>query len=300
MISRDTVSLAGTKAPGIGWLPWRGRFLRAYPALSAGLTIIVLIAIFAVVGPLLVDPRLARVGALRPSTPPSAERILGTDAQGRDIFVTLVLATPETLKIALIAGIIGLSIGTLLGLCAGYFGGGTDAVVRIATDTLITIPGILVLVLIAANLRTISVELMGLIVASLAWMYPARAIRSQALSLRERAYIQVARLSGASGLEVVIKEILPNLLPYILASFVGAVSGAALATVGLEVLGLGPQNSITLGLMIYWAQFYGAVLRGMWWWWGPPLVTIVLLFVGLLLISVGLDSLIDRRLRSRA
>ncbi|MCC6629488.1 MAG: ABC transporter permease [Chloroflexi bacterium] len=299
MVSRNAVGVSATKPTDSVSRQWRDGFLRAYPTLSAGIVIIALIAVFSVFGPLLVDQRLARVGALRPSMPPTSERILGTDAQGRDVFVTLVLATPETLKIALIAGIIGLSVGTLLGLCAGYFGGVVDAVVRIATDTLITIPGVLVLVLIAANLRTISVALMGLIVASLAWMYPARAIRSQTLSLRERAYIQVARLSGASGIEVVIKEIMPNLLPYILASFVGAVSGAALATVGLEVLGLGPQNAITLGLMIYWAQFYGAVLRGMWWWWGPPLVMIVLLFVGLLLISVGLDALIDRRLRSR-
>jgi len=275
-------------------------FVRTFPALTAGLAIILLIAVFALAGPLLVDARGARVGAFRPSTPPAADHALGTDTQGRDVLVALTLATPQTIRIALIAGVIGLGIGTILGLLAGYFGGATDTVIRTLSDTLITIPGILVLVLVAANLRTISVELMGVIVACLAWMYPTRAIRSQTLTLRERAYIQVARLNGVGGLELVLREVLPNLFPYIAASFVGAVSGAVLATIGLEVLGLGPQNSITLGMMIYWGQFYGAVLRGMWWWWGPPLVLIVMIFVGLLLTSVGMDSLIDARLRRSA
>jgi peptide/nickel transport system permease protein len=283
-----------------GSAPPKAGFIRTNPTLALGLTITLLVIAFALAGPLVVEAPSARVGAFRPSLPPAAGHLLGTDTQGRDVLVALTLATPQTLRIALIAGVIGLSIGTLLGLMAGYFGGAIDAVIRTLSDTLITIPGILVLILIAANLRTITVELMGVIVASLAWMYPTRAIRSQTLSLRERAYIQIARFNGFSGVDLVLREVLPNLLPYIAASFVGAISGAVLASVGLEVLGLGPQNSITLGMMIYWAQFYGAVLRGMWWWWGPPLVVIVLIFLGLLLTSVGLDSLINVRLRRSA
>jgi peptide/nickel transport system permease protein len=267
------------------------------PLLAVGLALLLLVGLVAVVGPWLIDPAQARVGAAAPGQPPSAARPLGTDVQGRDVLAVLVLATPQTLKIGLIAGALGLGIGTLLGLLSGYFSGPVDGVIRTAADVLTTVPGIAVLVVVATYVRTMSVELMALIVASLAWIYPTRAIRAQTLSLRERAWVQVARLNGVGGLELVAREILPNLLPYLAASFVAAVSHAMLATIGLEALGLGPQNSFTLGMMIYWSQFYGAVLRGIWWWWVPPITLIVLVFLGLLLTSAGLDRLANARLR---
>jgi peptide/nickel transport system permease protein len=151
---------------------------------------------------------------------------------------------------------------------------------------------------VATFIKTMTVGLMALIIASLAWVYPTRAIRAQTLSLRERAYIQVARLNGVGGLELVFREVLPNLLPYIAASFVSAVSHAVIATIGLEALGLGPQNTFTLGMMIYWSQFYGAILRGLWWWWGPPILLILVIFVALLLTSAGLDRIVNTRIRS--
>jgi peptide/nickel transport system permease protein len=131
-------------------------------------------------------------------------------------------------------------------------------------------------------------------------MYPARTIRAQTLSIRERGYVQVAKLNGVEGLELIGRQLIPNLLPFIAASFVATTSQAVLATIGLEALGLGSQNSFTLGMMIYWAQFYGAVLRGLWWWWAPPLLLVVAIFVGLLFTSAGMDRLIDRRLQRRA
>ena len=97
-----------------------------------------------------------------------------------------------------------------------------------------------------------------------------------------------------------LTEVLPNLLPYLAASFVTAVSRAILATIGLEALGLGPQNELTLGMMIYWSQFYSAILRGLWWWWVPPVVVIALVFIALLLTSAGLDRVVTARLRTPA
>ena len=109
-------------------------------------------------------------------------------------------------------------------------------------------------------------EIMALVVASLAWMWPTRTIRAQVLSLRERAYVQMAKLNGMSSLEIIWKELFPNLLPYLAANFAGAVSWAVLATIGLEALGLGPQNEPTVGMTIYWAISFSALIRGMWWW----------------------------------
>jgi peptide/nickel transport system permease protein len=275
-------------------------FLRDNLVLAAGLALLGAVMLLAVTGPWLVSTDRARVGAVRPTQPPSAAHWLGSDTQGRDVFTVLVLAAPRTLEVGLIAGAVGLAAGVVLGLAAGFFPGRVDAVIRVAADVLTTIPGIAVLVLVATYVRSMSVELMALIIASLAWVYPTRAIRAQTLSLRERAWVQVARLNGVSEAELLLREVLPNLLPYIAASFVGAVSQAILASIGLEALGLGPQNDHTLGMMIYWSQFYGAVLRGMWWWWGPPIALIALIFLGLLLTSTGLDRVLDARARSAA
>lgn len=266
--------------------------------LFAGVALLALIIIVAVVGPLLVDASQAQVGATIPRSPPSGEHWFGTDGQGRDVFTVIAFAMPQTLKIGLIAGLISLSVGVTLGLIAGFTGGIVDTVIRLASDVMMTIPGIAILVLVASNVREMSVELMALIVASLSWMVATRTIRAQTLSLRERGYVQIARLNGSSGLKLIFVEVLPNLLPFIAASFVIAVSNAMLATIGLEALGLGPQNELTLGMTIYWAQFYGAIIRGMWWWWGPPIIAIAIIFIGLMLTSAGMDSFVNKRLGS--
>src|SRR5690606_39623160 len=181
----------------------------------------------------------------------------GTDGQGRDMFATMVHALPQTLRIGIAAGLISLSVGVALGLIAGFVGGIVDTVIRLASDVMMTIPGIAILVLVASNVREMTVELMAVIVASLSWMVATRTIRAQTLSLRERGYVQIARLNGSTGLKLIFVEVLPNLLPFIAASFVINVSTAMLATIGLEALGPGPQNDLTLGMTIYWAQFYG-------------------------------------------
>lgn len=271
--------------------------LRLNARLLVGLGIILAVLLFSYIGPLFVNPELAEVGESMPSRPPSREHPLGTEAQGRDMLAALMLGTPQTLKIGLIAGGVGLAVGVLLGLVSGYFSGYQDAVIRTGADILLTIPGLAILILIASMVRVINVEVMALVVASLSWMWPTRTIRSQVLVLRERQYVQVAKLSGMGDMEVLVKEVLPNLLPYIAASFVGAVSGAILASIGLEFLGLGPTHIPTLGMLIYWAQLYDAVFRGMWWWWAPPIVVLMVLFVGLFLTAAGLDEVANPRAR---
>jgi peptide/nickel transport system permease protein len=196
----------------------------------------------------------------------------------------------------LTAGVVGLAIGLTLGLVSGFFGGLPDVLIRVISDSLMTVPGIAILVIIAASVGHMTIELMGLTVAALAWMYPTRAIRAQVLTVRERPYVQIARANGENELGVLFREVMPNLLPYVAASFVGSVSGAILASVGLEALGLGPNDQTTLGTTIYWSQQFSAILRGQWWWWAPPIVMIAAIFVGLFLLSVGLDRFANPRL----
>ena len=107
----------------------------------------------------------------------------------------------------------------------------------------------------------------------------------------------MARLSGMGNYEIIARELLPNLFPYLVASFVAAVAAAILAAIGLEALGLGPQNDPTLGMTIYWSMYYGAVLSGWWWWYAPPIVVLVWIFVALYMTSSGLDAWANPKLR---
>jgi peptide/nickel transport system permease protein len=276
-------------------------FLRYHPFLVAGLLILGFILLIGPVGALFVDTDKAKVGSALPDMPPSSEYLLGTDTVGRELMAVIVAGTPRTLRIGLIAGTIGLGVGIILGFMAGYFGGWADTLIKGTADVLLTVPGLLFLVVIATTIKgTVTVNMMALVVASLAWMWPTRTIRSQVLSLRERNFVMVARLSGMNGLEITFRELMPNLMPYLAASFVTAVGVAILATIGLEALGLGPQNEPTLGMTIYWSLYYTSVLRGMWWWWGPPIVIIILTFTGLFLLTMGLDQIANPKLRRAA
>ena len=124
-----------------------------------------------------------------------------------------------------------------------------------------------------------------------------RTIRAQVLSMRERSFVQVAKLSGMSGPEIIVKEMLPNLFPYLAAALVNSVSAAVLASVGLEVLGLGPIESPTIGMTIYWVLYNAALINGWWWWWAAPIAVLAILFIGLFAISVGMDEIANPRLR---
>lgn len=268
--------------------------------LVVGITLVALVSLFGLVGRLFVPAEMADVGAGLPAKPPSAEHLLGTDQQGRDVLADLIYGTPASLEIGVIAGVIGVTLGALVGLIAGYTGGVVDEVIRAIVDILLTIPSLMILIIVASMLGAVSIEAMALIIAALAWMWPARAVRAQVLTIRERMYVQVARFNGASNLGIIIGELLPNLLPYLAANLVGAISGAILASVGLSTLGLGPMTRPSLGLTFYWAITYGALIRGMWWWFLPPIVIIVILFLGLFLLSQGLDQIANPRLETKA
>jgi peptide/nickel transport system permease protein len=266
-----------------------------------GLVLILALVLVGLVGPLFVDIQNAQPTSVIPDQPPSPDYPLGSDDQGRDLLAVLIAGLPLTLRVGFIAGGVGLIVGTMLGFIAGYRGGLVDTIIRVVVDTLLTVPGLLVLIIIADSIKgVIDVNLMALVVASLAWMNPTRTIRSQVLSLRERGFVQMAKLAAMSDVEIIVRELIPNLLPYLAASFVGAVAGAVLASIGLEALGLGPQNDPTVGMTIYWAISFNAVLRGLWWWWVTPIVAIVVLFVGLFLLSAGLDEIANPRLRKAA
>jgi peptide/nickel transport system permease protein len=274
------------------------RYLRRNPPLMIGLLLLLGLLLFVVIGSFMVDVQRARPLSARALQPPGGTLPFGSDKQGRDMFAVMVAGAPLTLRIGLIAGLIGTFVGATLAFLSAYYGGAIDNLIRGIVDIGLTVPGLMVLILIAMNTRGgLDVNQMALIVASLAWLFPARTIRAQVLTIKERGYVQVARLSGVSGPKIILTELLPNLLPYMVASLVGSVSAAILASVGLAVLGLGPTESPDLGMTLYWVLYNAAIINGWWWWWVPPIVAIAVLFIALFLVTVGLDEIANPRLR---
>ncbi len=276
-------------------------YCRRNPSLVVGLVLFFILLFSSMIGSFFVDLQQARPVSVRPLQPPSWELPFGSDKQGRNLLAVMVSGTPLTLRIGLIAGFLGVGFGGFLAFVSAYYGGWVDALIRGIVDVGLTVPGLMVLIVVAMMVRGgLSVDQMALVVASLAWLYPARTIRSQVLTVRERNYVQVARLSGMPGLHVIFKEIMPNLLPYLAASLVTSTSAAVLASVGLEVLGLGPMDAPTIGMTLFWINYNAAVINGWWWWWLPPIVVIGVLFISLFQISVGLDEVANPRIRRSA
>jgi peptide/nickel transport system permease protein len=277
------------------------RYLQRNPSLTAGIVLLTILFLFVFIGSFLTDPEDARPLSAPALRPPSWDYPFGTDRLGRDLFAAMVAGTPLTLRIGFIAGILGVTIGTILAFAAGFYRGIVDTAIRGIADIGLTVPGLLVLIIIAVSVRGgLTVNQMALVVASLAWLNPTRTIRAQVLTLRERGYVEVARLSGMSGPEIIFFEMIPNLLPYLGATLVSAVSSAILASIGLEVLGLGPLEAPTLGMTLYWVNFNAAIINGWWWWWMAPIAIILIVFLGLFFMTVGLDEIANPRLRRSA
>jgi peptide/nickel transport system permease protein len=266
--------------------------------IGAGIFLVLLV--IAVVGSRLVGPLPLRSGAFaaKQGAGHAGLLILGSTSLGQSILAQLFQAVPNSMLVGLLAATIGTSIGALLGLLSGYFGGKVDAALRVLIDVFLSVPSLLFLILIASLLRGVGVPVLAVMIGMFAWAWPARAVRSQVLSLKERPFVQVGLLSGLSGLEIVWGELMPHLLPWLGANFVNAFVAAILAESGLSILGLGPQQDMTLGMMIYWSLNYGALLQNMWWWWATPVIGLIVLFLALYMVHVGLDEVSNPRLRA--
>src|ERR1700737_943198 len=274
------------------------RYLLRNRQLMLGLILLGALLLFVVLGHIFYDVSKNKPLSVPTGREPSATYPFGTDSQGRDLLAVMIAGTPLTLEMGLLAGLLGTGVGTILAFAAAYYGGVLDAIIRGVVDVGLTIPTFLVLIIVAISIHSaMTIEQMALVVAALAWLWPTRTIRAQVLTMRERGYVHVRRLSGASGLKIIFRELMPNLLPYLGASLVASVAAAVLASLGLEALGLGAVDAPTIGMTIYWVLFYGALLQGMGWWFLPPIVVVVMLFMGLFGLAAGLDELANPRLR---
>jgi peptide/nickel transport system permease protein len=276
------------------------RYARRNRSLVVGFGFLLALTLFVIVGHFTVDTEEARPLSVRSLQSPSLELPFGSDKRGRNLYAVMVVGTPLTFRLGLICGLLAVTIGAIVGFIAAYYGGIVDEILKIVIDVGLTVPGILILIVLAMRIQGgMTVTQMTFVISVIAWLYPARAIRSQVLTMKQRGYVQIAKLSGMKGREVIVKELLPNLLPYLVGTFVASISAAVLAAIGLEMLGLGPFEAPTLGMTLYWVNYNAAIVNGWWWWWVPPIVAIAVLFTGLFLVAVGLDEVSNPRIRNR-
>ena len=264
-----------------------------------GFTIIVVLFIGGIIAHNIIPFEYRRTGAFPSRRPPSSQYGLGTDGLGRRVDIQLADSIVNSLQIGLIAATIGTVVGATLGFISGYYGGKLDAALRVLFDVFLSVPSLLFLILIAALVRGVSVQTIALIIGAFAWAWPARQIRAQVLSLKERSFVFMGMLSGMSKMEIITRELMPHMFQWMGANFLNATLSAILAESGLSILGLGPQREMTLGMMIYWSLNYSAVFNGWWWWWGAPVVVLVVVFLSLYLAHLGFDEVINPRIRSR-
>lgn len=275
------------------------RYLRRNKGLAIGLFILLALALFTIIGLLTINPKHAYPLAAGLKQPPSLKYPFGTDFFGRNLYAAMVVGLWQTALIGLLAGGIGTFIGVVLGFTSAYFGGWIDSAIRTVCQILTPIPVLLIQVVIAGSLdkRDVTILTMSLIVVLLAWMGPTLVIRAQVLTMKERQFVAVAKLSGMSDFGIIFKEILPNLLPFIAAAFVGQVFAAVFASFYLAVLGLGPLREPLLGNIIWAAQSQGAFFNGWWWWPLAPAFAMILILGALALVNMGLDELANPRIR---
>jgi len=226
---------------------------------------------------------------------------LGTDNFGRDVLTELVRATGVSLEIGLVAGLIATLIGLTLGLLAGYVGGLADDLILFVTNLFTAIPSIVLLILISFSIGQDKrgAVTIAIVIGFTSWVWTARAVRAQVVSLRNRDHVNLSKLSGHSVVHIILTDILPYIASYVVMALILQIASGILAEAGLSILGLGPRTTEvpTLGLMMNWAMIYQAEILGKWWAYFPVLITIALITFSMNLMGTGLDQLFNPTLR---
>ena len=264
--------------------------------LLLGLGVVLSMLVLAVVGPWLTDADPFAFG-YPVAEPPSSAHWLGTTLPGQDVFAQFVYGLRSTFVVGALSAAIASVIGMAVGFVAGYRGGIVDDILSMLTNVVLVIPTLAVLIIVAAYLSVRGLVSEALLIGATSWPWAARAIRAQTFSLTSREFVSLARLSGARGWQVILREIAPNMSSYLFLVFILLFGGSILAAATLDFLGLGPTNAMSLGVMMLNAVQGSALPLGLWWWFIPPGVAITAIVGGLYVMNVGLDEVFNPRLR---
>ena len=264
--------------------------------LQIGLVVLLFFVALTFIGPLLTDYKPTDfVGPA--GSPPSAMYWFGTTSFGEDVFSQFVHGLGPTFLVGIVGGGLGTILGMVIGFTAGYRGGTLDESLNILTNVVLTIPVLALLVVISAYIGVRGVLIESVFIGLTTWPWAARAIRSQTFSLRNRDFVDLAKLSGRSTLKIIFTEIAPNMASYLFMTFILMFGGAILTAATLDFLGLGPTQGISLGTMMNLAVLWSALTLGMWWWFIPPGIGITAIVGALYIMNVGLDEVFNPKLR---
>nr|WP_316650647.1 ABC transporter permease [uncultured Gellertiella sp.] len=283
------------------------RFVRAFPKslqgfasngrAMVGMVVLLVLLLTSALAPVLAshDP-YRRSGP--PRQPPSVEHVLGTTRLGKDVYSQMLYGGRVSLTVGFVAGIVATLIGIVIGICCGYYGGRVDEILTFFVNVALVLPALPLIIVIAAYLEHASPVIIGLVLAATGWGWSARSIRSQTLALRNREFVLAAELMGEAKWRILLVEILPNMLSFLVGGFVLATIYSILAEAGLEFIGLGDPNSVTWGTMLYSAQKSLALETGAWWEIWPPCLAIILTGAALVMINFAVDEMTSPRLRA--
>jgi len=229
--------------------------------------------------------------------PPSSEHLLGTTAFGQDIWAQLVYGTRESLVIALVVGGLATVLSVLVGVSAAYLGGAADSLLSAVTDVFLVVPTFPLIIVIAAYAGQGGLPVIIAVLVATGWSYGARQLRAQALSLRNRDFLESARVRGERRSYIIVREVLPTMTSLILATFLGSAVYAVLTAAGLQFIGLGDESGLSWGTMLHWAQSNSALYTGQPLWVVAPGLCVALLGASFALLNYAFDEISNPALR---
>lgn len=274
------------------------RNLLKSPMFVIGATMFFGTIIVALLSPFLVDLGSVQNRVGMQYEPPGSGIIMGTDDLGRDYVVLLLQGLRSSLYVGFLAGVLATVVGTLVGIYGGFKGGIIDDILNMFTNLFIVIPSFVVLVLVSSSLdQGRSLTLIALLIGATTWPWTARSVRAQASSLKSRDHISLARINGASTLQIIYKHILPYLASYVFMVFIMQVASGILSESAISMIGLGPLDNVSLGVILNQAKNSGALGDGIWWGIFPASIIITLIVFALYLINNSMEGVFNPRLR---
>lgn len=258
--------------------------------------------LLAMIGMVLIYPLINRNDPLEMIAlayqPPDSKLLLGSDNFGRDLFLELIYGIRTSLQVGLIAGVFATVIGLVIGLASGYIGGMIDNLLTAITNIFIVIPSFVILILISVSIDSRSSFVTAVIIGITSWPWTARAVRAQTSSLRNRDHVNIAKISGYSTPRIIISEILPYIASYVVMAFVLQTASGILSEASISMLGLGPYNTISLGIIMNWALVFEAPVAGAWWAFIPAAISIAIITFSLYMMNTGMDEIFNPKIRS--
>jgi peptide/nickel transport system permease protein len=266
--------------------------------LVVGSGIALVLLLFALIGPMFArHPALEYGGRLSLAPTTNDGYWFGTTLLGQDVYAQLVNGLRLAFIVGTLGGGIAAVVGMLVGFTAGYRSGIVDEVLNMLTNVVLVIPTFALLLVIAAYLKVRGITTEAIFIGLTSWPWAARAIRAQTFSLVSRDFVDMARLSGRRTGRIIFQEIAPNMSSYLFMMFILLFGGSILIAATLDFIGLGPSNTISLGMMMQLSVQNAALHLGLWWWFLPPGLAITALVGSLYVMNVGLDEVFNPKLR---